>query len=91
MIRKSRCFVIATINVRSTKFELRAKLPKSMAPNQFAFSLDMEIDEAQWINRLPTKISLGRLVPPEARANLPIIPVVGASIPEVVMKRLTDK
>jgi hypothetical protein len=92
--RKSIIYIVGTVKIRTTGFELRMTQPKTLAPNQFAFALDMSIDEDQWLNRQPIRVSLGNLVPPERMpiaGQAPSDIVIGDSVPERVLKRMTGK
>jgi hypothetical protein len=82
-------FVIATVKKRATTFETRVRQPRSLAPNQFAVHLTMEVDENDWLKRVK-EISLGRVRPPELRAEIDDA-MIGPTTAETVLKRMTSQ
>lgn len=88
-LRTTDVFMICTVNVRSTHVETRVKLPRNLAPNQFAYRVTFSIDEKEWFHRV-MEVKLNKVTPPNASIQISN-GVIGDTTAETVLKRMIQK
>jgi len=87
--RKDEVWIVVTILKTKNTYNLRMKKP-ALAPNQFAYRVEINVDPKEWFNRIADVI-MPRVSPPEAyRIDVAGIDV-GKSNAEQVMERLKGK
>lgn len=62
-MRRDTIFIIATINKKSSQFEMRKRQPRSLLPNQVCIPIHVEINEEDWFDRFED-VRVLKLKPP---------------------------